>query len=60
MHDVLCLSSYTPGKCGINPFNEDLTRSIDMLHVLKPATIIAVDELRSNNNYVSLFREVIQ
>jgi hypothetical protein len=60
MPDVLYLSSYTLRESGIPTFTDDLTRSIDVLHVLKPASIIAVNETSSCYNYVSLFREMIQ
>ncbi|MHA2042239.1 MAG: glycosyl transferase family 1, partial [Candidatus Thorarchaeota archaeon] len=51
MLDVLYLSSYTPRECGIATFTEDLTRSIDALRILKPASIIAVNDPSSSYNY---------
>ncbi|TFG08715.1 glycosyltransferase [Candidatus Thorarchaeota archaeon] len=51
MLDVLYVSSYTPRECGIATFTEDLTKSIDALHVLKPASIVSVNDPSSSYNY---------
>jgi len=45
------MSSYTPRECGIATFTEDLIKSIDALHVLKPADIIGINDLGSSYNY---------
>jgi glycosyltransferase involved in cell wall biosynthesis len=48
---VAYVSSYTPRECGIATFTEDLTKSIDDLHVLKPAAIIGINDHGSSYNY---------
>lgn len=48
---IAYVSSYTPRECGIATFTEDLTKSIDALHVLKPAAIIGINDLGSTYNY---------
>ena len=45
------MSSYPPRECGIATFTEDLTRSINALQVLKPAEIVALNDLGSHYNY---------
>ncbi len=45
------MSSYTPRECGIATFTEDLTKSIDELHVLEPAAIIGINDHGSSYNY---------
>jgi glycosyltransferase involved in cell wall biosynthesis len=51
MFGVAYVSSYAPRECGIATFTEDLTKSIDALHVLKPASIIGVNDPSSSYNY---------
>jgi len=51
MLKISYMSSYTPRECGIATFTEDLTKSIDALHVLKPAAIIGINDLGSTYNY---------
>jgi len=60
MLDDLNFCSYTPRECGIVTLTEDLTRRIDVLCFLKPASVLAVNEPSSCYNYVSLLREMIQ
>ena len=48
---VAYLSSYSPRQCGIATFTEDLTRSIDELHKLKPSAIIGINDPGSSYNY---------
>ena len=51
MFKVAYVSSYTPRECGIATFTEDLIKNIDALHVLKPASIIALNDPGSHYNY---------
>ena len=48
---IAYVSSYTPRECGIATFTQDLTKSIDALHVLKPAAIIGINDPGSSYNY---------
>ncbi len=48
---IAYVSSYTPRECGIATFTEDLTKSIDALHVLEPAAIIGINDSGSSYNY---------
>ncbi|RDE13042.1 MAG: glycosyl transferase family 1 [Candidatus Thorarchaeota archaeon] len=48
---IAYVSSYTPRECGIATFTEDLTKSIDALHVLEPAAIIGINDPGSTYNY---------
>lgn len=45
------VSSFAPRECGIATFTEDLTKSIDALHVLEPSKIIAINEPGAHYNY---------
>ncbi len=45
------VSSFAPRECGIATFTEDLTKSIDALHVLEPSRIIAINEPGAHYNY---------
>jgi glycosyltransferase involved in cell wall biosynthesis len=45
------LSSYSPRQCGIATFTEDLTKSIDELHKMKPSAIIGINDPGSSYNY---------
>ena len=51
MFKVAYVSSYAPRECGIATFTEDLIKNIDALHVLKPASIIALNDPGSHYNY---------
>lgn len=51
MFRVAYVSSYAPRECGIATFTEDLTKSIDALHSLKPATIVAINDSGSSYGY---------
>ncbi|OLS23170.1 MAG: hypothetical protein ThorAB25_24850, partial [Candidatus Thorarchaeota archaeon AB_25] len=51
MFKVAYVSSYAPRECGIATFTEDLIKNIDALHVLKPASIIALNDPGSYYNY---------
>lgn len=51
MTKVAYLSSYPPRECGIATFTEDLTTSIDALHTLSPAAIIAMNDEESWYSY---------
>ena len=44
MLKVAYVSSYAPRECGIATFTEDLTKSIDALHVLDPSKIVAIND----------------
>jgi glycosyltransferase involved in cell wall biosynthesis len=44
MTKVVYLSSYTPRECGIATFTEDLTSSINALHAISPAAVIALND----------------
>jgi len=48
---VAYVSSYTPRECGIATFTEDLTKSIDDLHVLEPAAVIGINDHGASYNY---------
>ncbi|MHA2379437.1 MAG: glycosyltransferase family 4 protein [Candidatus Thorarchaeota archaeon] len=51
MFRVAYVSSYAPRECGIATFTEDLTKSIDALHIFKPAAIIGMNDSGSSYNY---------
>ena len=48
---VAYVSSYSPRQCGIATFTEDLTRSIDGLHLIEPSTIVAINDPGSHYTY---------
>jgi glycosyltransferase involved in cell wall biosynthesis len=41
---VVYVSSYTPRKCGIGTYTENLTKNIDALKELKPSAVVAVND----------------
>ncbi|MFX1606807.1 MAG: glycosyltransferase family 4 protein, partial [Promethearchaeota archaeon] len=51
MIKVAYVSSYTPRECGIATFTEDLDKNIDALNVLKPASIVALNDPGSHYHY---------
>jgi glycosyltransferase involved in cell wall biosynthesis len=51
MLKVAYVSSYAPRECGIATFTEDLTKSIDALHVLDPSKIVAINDPESHYHY---------